>query len=284
MENLLITDQRRFSEIEKKFQEGGLKNIHILADFDKTLTKAFVDGQEIPSIISILRDGNYLTPDYAIKANQLYDRYHPFESDITISKEEKKKQMAKWWTAHFELLIECGLRKTDIENIIKTGKLKFREGFLEFADFLEKQKVPLVIISSAGLGKESIIQALKQEKKLSGNIHIISNDFEWDKNGKAICTKRPIVHASNKDETLVSDFPDIFTAIKDRKNVILLGDNLCDTDMIVGFNYDNLLKIGFLNSGIEEKREAYQAAYDILLLNDSSLEFINDFLRKIPSE
>jgi len=282
MENLLITDQGKFSEIEKKFQEGGLNNIHILADFDKTLTKAFVDGQEIPSIISILRDGNYLTSDYAIRANQLYNRYHPFESDITISKEEKKSLMAEWWAAHFELLIECGLKKIDIENIVKSGKLKFRDGFFEFADFLEEQGIPLVIISSAGLGKESIIQALKQEKKLSGNIHIISNDFEWDKDGKATFAKKPIVHALNKDVTLVSDFSDILAVVKDRKNVILLGDNLGDAGMITGFDYDNLLKIGFLNSKIEEKMEIYQAAYDVLLLNDSSLEFINEFLRRIP--
>lgn len=280
--NIVIPNQERFKEIKRKFQEGGLDKIHVLADFDRTLTRAFVDGQEIPSVISILRDGSYLTPDYAAKAHQLYDKYHHFEGDSTISKEDKKRLMAEWWARHFELLIKCGLNKADIEKAVKSGKLKFRDNFSELADFLKKHKIPLVIMSSAGLGQESISQILKQEGKLSNNVHIISNAFGWNKNGRAVSVRQPIVHGFNKDETLIKDFPDIFTAVKDRKNVILLGDNLDDVGMADGFDYDNLLKIGFLNSKIEENKGVYQNAYDVLLLNDSSFKFLNDFLLKIP--
>jgi len=281
MENIIISDEKKFKEIEERFKEDGLNKIHILADFDKTLTKAFVDGEETPSIISVLRDGSYLTQDYAHRAQELYNKYHPIENDLNIPKEKKKRLMAEWWIAHFELLIKSGLNKKDIERVIKSNKIQFREGFLEFMDFLRENNIPLVIISSAGLGRESISQKLEQEKKFYDNIYIISNSFEWDESGKAIAIKQPIVHCANKDETLVQDFPDIFRAIKDRRNVILLGDSLDDIGMIGGLDYDNLIKIGFLNNRERNREDAYRSNYDVLILDDSSLDFINSFLNLV---
>ncbi|MFH0852096.1 MAG: hypothetical protein V1845_00595 [bacterium] len=283
MENIIICDEEKLKEIEKRFQEGGLDKVHILADFDKTLIRAFVDGKEAPSVISVLRDGSYLTPDYARKAQELYDKYHPLEKDPNISGEEKKRLMAEWWNTHFELLINSGLNKKDIEKVIRSGKIKFRDGFSELADFSKDNNIPLVIMSSAGLGQESISQRLEQEGKLYSNIYIISNSFEWDKNGKAIAVKQPIIHGANKDETLVQNFPEIFKAIKDKKNVILLGDNLDDVGMVEGFDYDNLIKIGFFNGKTKEGEDIYKSVYDILVLNDSSLDFVSHFLKRIPS-
>jgi len=40
--------------------------------------------------------------------------------------------------------------------------------------------------------------------------------------------------------------------------------------MITGFNYDNLIKIGFLNPGEEANKKQYQKSFDILITNDSA--------------
>jgi len=190
--------------------------------------------------------------------------------------------MAEWWITHFELLLKSGLNKKDIERVIKSGKIKFRDGFLELMDFLRDNNVPLVIMSSAGLGQESISQRLKEERMLYSNVYIISNSFEWDENGKAVAIKQPIVHCANKDEILIQSFPEISRITKDRGNVVLLGDGLDDVEMIEGFNYDNLIKIGFFNSKKKEREDAYKNVYDVLVLNDSSLDFVNYFLKRIP--
>jgi len=278
MENIIISNEERLKETEKRFQEGGLDKVHILADFDRTLTRAFVDDKEVPSVASVLRDGNYLTPDYAHKAQEFYDKYHPLEKDPNIPREEKKRLMAEWWIMHFGLLIKSGLNRKDIEKVVKSGKIKFRDGFSELANFLKDNNIPLVIMSSAALGQESISQRLKQEGKLYSNIYIISNSFEWDENGKVVAVKQPIVHGGNKDETLVQNFPKIFRVIKDRRNIILLGDNLDDVGMVEGFDYDNLIKIGFLNENIEENLEYYKRNYDVIILNDSSMDCVNSLL------
>ena len=51
--------------------------------------------------------------------------------------------------------------------------------------------------------------------------------------------------------------------------------------MVKGFDYENLIKIGFLNENVEENLESFKANYDVLILNDSSMDYINKLLREI---
>jgi len=280
MENVVITNPEELDRIKKTISQAGAEKLHVLADFDRTLTKAFVDGESVPSMLSILRDENFLTPDYPQKAKDLFAKYHSVEIDPTVSLEDKKKSMREWWLTHFKLLIDSGLSKKDLKEAINSSKIKFREGFSDLIDFLKEKNIPLVIMSSSGLGEEAILMVLEKEGKLYHNIEVISNSFEWDHSGRAIAVKEPIIHAMNKDETAIQGFP-AFEKIKDRKNVLLLGDSLGDVGMVSGFEYENLIKVGFLNEEVDESLEEYQKNYDVIILNDSSLDFVNELLRGI---
>ena len=280
LENIVIPNLERLKGLKKSISGGGAENLHVLADFDRTLTTAFVNGKSIPSIMATLRDGNYLTPDYARKAHELHAKYYPIETDPKIPLEEKKKLMCEWWATHFDLLIKSGLNKKDLKSVVESGKVKFRDGFKEFIDFLKENNIPLVIMSASGLGGDNIAMYLEREEKLYENIHIISNSFEWDETGRVIAVKQPIIHTLNKYETMVQDFP-VFNLIKNRKNVLLLGDSLNDIGMIQGFDYDNLIKIGFLNEKVEESLDYYKRNYDVIILNDSSMSYVNELLREI---
>ena len=280
MENLIIQNPDELNRIKREISEDGAEKLHVLADFDRTLTKAFVDGKSIPSLISILRDENYLTPDYPQKAKDLYAKYHSIEINTNISLEERKKAMKEWWATHFELLIKSGLNKKDIESVVASGRIRFREGFADFADFLKEKNIPLVIMSSSGLGGDPILMCLEKEGKLSDNIYIISNSFEWDKEGKAVAVKGPIIHSMNKDETMLQSFL-VFEKIKERKNILLLGDNLGNVGMVEGFDYENLIKVGFLNEAVAESLAEYKKNYDVVILNDSSFDFNNKLLREM---
>ncbi len=278
MENIVISNQEKLEKLKKRISEAGANKLHVLSDFDRTLTPAFIDGQNIPSIIAILRDGSYLTPDYVKKTHELYNKYHPIEIDPKIPFERKKKAMQEWWGAYFDLSIKSGLNKKDLEGVVESGKIKFRSGALKFIDFLKAHNIPLVIMSSSGLGNDVISMILEKEGRLHDNVHIISNSYEWDKKGNMVGVKKPFIHSMNKDETLIRDFP-AFEVIKDRKNVLLLGDNLEDEKMIEGFDYDNLIKVGFVNENVEENLEYYKKVYDILILNDFSMDYVNELLR-----
>lgn len=280
MKNIVILNPEKLEKSKSTISEGGVDKLHVLADFDRTLTSAFIGGQSTPSIIAILRDGSYLTPDYAKKAHELYNKYHPIEIDPKIPIEKKKKAMNEWWEAHFDLLIKSGLNKKDLERIVESKKIKFRNKALELIDFLKAHNIPLVIMSSSGLGNDVISMILKKEGKLYDNVYIISNSHEWDENGNMIAARKPFIHSLNKDETSVRDFP-AFETIKHRKNVLLLGDNLDDIGMIKGFDYDNLINIGFLNENVEENLEHYKKNYDVVILNDSSMDYVNKILKEM---
>ncbi|MCX8179346.1 MAG: hypothetical protein N3E38_01235 [Candidatus Aenigmarchaeota archaeon] len=103
---VLISNEKRFEKIKLKIKKDGLSKLHVVSDFDRTLTYGKVNGRKIPSLISILRDENYLSEEYSKKAKELFEKYHPTETDTSIDVKEKKKLMQKWWEEHYKILIE----------------------------------------------------------------------------------------------------------------------------------------------------------------------------------
>ncbi|MBS3143544.1 hypothetical protein J4446_01550 [Candidatus Woesearchaeota archaeon] len=279
MKYVVISNPKRLEEIKSKISKKGGGNFHVISDFDRTLTKSFINGNKFTSIISLLREGNAISSYYEKKSHELFNKYHPIEVDLKFPLKEKKKEMHEWWTTHFELLIKSGLNKKDLERVVESNKIQFREGCLEFFDFLHSKSIPLIIFSSSGLG-DAIPMILKKNRRLYENIHIITNFFEWNKKGNAIKVKEPIIHVMNKDETSVKNYP-FFDEIKNRKNVLLLGDSLGDIGMINGFDYANLIKIGFLNEKIDEHLEIYKKNFDVIITDDNSMNYVNKLLKEI---
>lgn len=279
MKDVIINDTKKLEIIKENIRKDGLGKLQVLSDFDKTLTACFTDGKKIVSLISILRDEHYLTPDYSAKAQALYDRYHPLEISPDLNKEEKNKLMHEWWKTHYDLLIESGLTKDDLKKVVTSKKISFRQGAEEFLDFLKSHDIPLVILSAAGVGSETISLYLEKHKKLSDNIFIVSNEFIWGNDDRAIGVKEPIIHSLNKNYSTISQKP-FFPKIKERKNIILLGDGLLDANMAEGFDYDNIIKIGFLNEDAKGELTNYQEKYDIIILNDGPMDYILNSFRK----
>lgn len=278
---IIIVNKERLKKIINKISADGADKLHILADFDKTLIRAFApDGSKVQSLISILRDEGYLTPDYPDKAKALANHYLAIEKDPNVPKDKKKKAMQEWWSKHFKLLITSRLSKKDIQKAVLSQRIRFRQDVDSLLTFLHKMKIPLVIMSSSGLGIEAIQLYLENQNLLFDNIHVISNEFTWDEQGFITGVKKPIIHSLNKDETMLKDFP-FYNAIAKRKNVILLGDSLDDIDMVTGFDYENLLKFGFLNEPTPEKQSKYEKKYDVLILNDGSMEWVNKNLKQM---
>lgn len=279
-ENIIITNPEKLESTKRAILKNGAERLHVLADFDKTLTTAFIDGKSFVSFISVLRDGNYLTPDYAQKAHALYNKYHAIEIDPKVPVEEKKKLMREWWMAHFKLLVKLGLNKKDIEKAVNFGKIKQRDEFHNFIEILRLNNIPLVILSSSGMGDEAISMYLKKEGVSYSNIYIISNVFNWDSDGNATGVKEPIIHSFNKSELALRDFP-FYSKVRERKNVLLLGDSIEDAEMINGFEYDNIVRIGFLNENIKENIEQFKKVYDVVILHDGSMEYIHELLAEL---
>ena len=276
---IIIVDEKDFEKKKKRIVEGGVGKLHILSDFDRTITYGLNDGNRTPTVISQLRsDVKYLGEDYPKRANELFEIYHPIEIDSKIPLEKKKKKMDEWWMKHFNLIAEYDFTKKLIKQAVKEKPLRFRKGSLEFLSLLNEKNIPLIFMSAAP--GDMIVEYLNENKLLLPNINIISNLYEWDKNGKAIRIKQPVVTSVNKDETLIHKFP-VYEKIKDRKNVILFGDGLEDVGMVEGSDYDNLIKIAFLNENVGENLPAFKKVYDVILLGDQDMSYVNKFMKEI---
>jgi 5'-nucleotidase len=170
------------------------------------------------------------------------------------------------------------LNLDDLKNLVNEDEIQIRKYVLDFIDFLYDKKIPLVIMS-AGLG-DAVKLYLEKERRMYDNVHIISNFFEWGENGNALSVKQPIIHAMNKDEMTLEILP-IYEELKTRKNVLLLGDGLGDLEMIKGFEFDNLISIGFLNENVDANLEKFKKEFDVVLIGDGDFKFVNDFIREI---
>lgn len=280
--DVIIVDQTKFSKIKNAMRLDGVDKLHVLSDFDRTLTYAYNGSENTPSIISLIRKSNYLTPDYAPAAYALYDKYAPIEIDPHLSRTEKFAAMQAWWEKHFALLAKSGLTKSVIDKIISKHEIIFRTGTADLLKWTDKNKVPFVIMSASVT--DMIEGILKQEELLFENIHVISNKLKFDSTGNFISINLPIVHSLNKYEIILKDFP-IFQTVKSRPNVLLLGDIVDDIGMVEGFAYQNLLKIGFLSDKeySSDILEQYMTNFDIILTGDQNMDYVNKIISEIYS-
>ncbi len=275
-----MPDESALAKTIEAMRADGVGKLHVLADFDRTFTRAFVDGQKSPTVIAQLRNEKVLTPDYAPRAHALFDRYHPIEIDPAISRNEKETAMREWWTTHFQLLVECGLTREVMREVVARKTLRFRDGAMELLDAIKGAGVPLIIMS-AGPGF-MIEKYLRQEGRLTENVHVVANQLEFNAQEKFSGIREPLIHSLNKHEILLRNFP-VFAAIRNRPNVLLIGDSLDDVGMVEGFPYRHLVKVGFLNEDNHELREHYAKVYDVILTNDAPMDSVAEIFSRIST-
>jgi len=274
---IIISNPTKFKEKKQKLLLEGVKNIHFVSDFDKTLSKAFDRNKQIHTIIAQIREGKYLSNDYTKKAYELHAKYYPIELSNTLPLEEKKNKMVEWWSTHINFIANNGMNKK-IVNDIADNKIILRTGAIDFFKLLKKKKIPLLILSAA-LG--DVIERILKIKKVNYNgVHTISNFFSFDKKGNVLGYKGKIVHSLNKNEFEIKSTT-FYNKIKERKNIILLGDTIDDLKMVEGTKYDEIIKIGFLNDKIKENLKDYKKAFDVVILNDGTMNFVNNLIKQI---
>ncbi len=279
MDEIIIPNKELFERKLTSLKNSGVNNLHVIADFDRTLTKAFVKNEKVKSSYAFIREGHYLTEDYSQKAFALFDKYYPYEVSATLSLEEKKNKMQEWWEKHLKLLINSGMNFGVVEDIISKDKIEGRTGLNEFLNILNSNEIPLLIFSD-GLG-DFTVEFLRKEKLLFNNIHVIANFFNFDENGLAKGYKDDfIIHVFNKNEYVLKGHP-YSKKIKEKNNVILLGDSLGDINMADGIDHNIVLKIGFLNDKVEELQEEYYKHYDLIILNDGSLTKVIEIINNL---
>ena len=185
-----------------------------------------------------------------------------------LSEEVRANHMLDWWRTAHDLLLEQGIRRSAIWDAVaksrREGNLELRRGARGFLELLQSSGVPCLVFS-AGL-KETIRVTLEQEglsALLADNTHLIGNEMLFaadDDGGKLEAFGLDVITSSNKNYSHVQSMePDFHARSLQRRNVILMGDNLGDASMAKGMEgIENIIKIGFLHDNIEARMEQFK--------------------------
>ena len=240
--------------------------LYIIADFDYTLTTK--DSQNCWTVLSTIPN---ISKEY-IKESRQNDKYYlPIEQNNSINFKEKKSLMKQWYENHIHMLIKYHLKEKDIQKISKSKSIILRNGAAEFLKFTNKNKIPVIILSA---GISTIIEnVLKNNDCFYDNIYIISNIFKF-KDGILKSLRNNIIHSLNKNQVEIpSKIKDV---LKDKDELLLLGDNIGDTLMTLKEN-TKVLKIGFLN--YNDKLCDFKKYFDIIYSQDDSFSKIIDLIK-----
>ncbi|CAF3990551.1 unnamed protein product [Rotaria sp. Silwood2] len=267
-----IHDDKR-AYVEETIQSlinDGRKMLHVVADFDFTLTIYEKNGVILPSTFGVIESNDRVKlPDGSLlshKAEKLRLKYHPIEMDVHMDVSEKIPYMIEWWRTAQNLFIVSNLNKSSMRELVHESTMELKKGVHEFIIELLHSETPILIFS-AGLGDvielflEKEIPDFKHNHESS---HIVSNFINYDNDGKLLAFSDKVIHSFNKNEHEISD-TSYYQTILTRPNVILLGDSLGDVGMIGGMkNLKQILKIGYLNQSTPEKLVVYKNVYDIV--------------------
>ncbi|XP_020614946.1 cytosolic 5'-nucleotidase 3-like isoform X1 [Orbicella faveolata] len=275
--NVYMRDSVHVREKLKVLYEGGSEKLQVISDFDKTLTKFNINGEKGCTVYGVIESCKLFPESYREKAKELKEKYMPIEFSGDISSDEKLPHMIEWWTKGNELITELKLQQTQIPDIVKDAHIALRDGVEWFFVKLHEKKVPVLIISG-GLG-DIIKEVIDQQSTLYDNVNIVANFFKYEQ-GVMVGFKDKLLFSHNKKE-LTKDLP-YFDKVKDRTGVIVMGDLPEDAHVSASpKNSEVTLTVGFLNDKVDERVHDYMDAFDIVIVDDHSIELVDLLLMTI---
>lgn len=275
--NVYIRDSVRVREKLKILYEGGPEKLQVISDFDKTLTKFVIDGVRGCTVYGVIENSKVFPESYREKAKALKDKYMPIEFSGDISPTEKEPLMVEWWTKGNELIIELKIKQAQIPEIVKDAHIALREGVEWLFVKLHEKKVPLLIISG-GLG-DIIKEVIDQQSTLYDNITIVANFFKYEQ-GVVVGFQDKLLFSNNKKE-MTRDL-EFFNKNKERTGVIVMGDLPEDANVASSpKNSEVTLTVGFLNEKVDERLNNYMDAFDIVIVDDHSIQLVDLLLMPI---
>nr|XP_023854911.1 cytosolic 5'-nucleotidase 3 [Salvelinus alpinus] len=279
--SVLMRDPQRVEEIIKAMQKAGTSKMQVISDFDMTLTRFSYNGKRCPTSHNILDNSKLISEECKAQLKDLRNTYYPIEIDSKRTAEEKLPLMVEWWTKAHTLLVQQRIRKDLLQDVVKESDAMLREGYQLFFDHLQEHNIPLLIFS-AGVG-DVLEEVIRQAGVFHPNVKVFSNYMDFDETGVLKAFKGELIHIYNKREGALLNTGH-FQELKSRHNVLLVGDSLGDLTMADGVHsMENILKIGFLNDKVEERKTSYLNAYDIVLVKDETMEVLNALLLHLTS-
>ncbi|XP_003741904.1 cytosolic 5'-nucleotidase 3 [Galendromus occidentalis] len=274
-------------KIHKLIQDGPQK-LQVVTDYDHTLARSHYQGRPVGTSYCVFEADESVSEDYQTEAARLKKKYLPIEFDPNLSEEEKIPHMIQWYAESFDIILSSGINENQLPAMVQRADLHLRCRTPECFEFLNQQKVP-ILVYSAGLG--NIIElSLKQQNAMKGNVTIIANFLVYKPDGTPLkFASDSVLHSYNKNAShpMTRDYYSS-EKLQQRNNAILIGDSLGDASMTDGApclkpppaGHSTVLRIGFLNRNFDASLKRYLDAFDIVLVDDQTMDVPLELFRR----
>ena len=237
------------------FSRAGASGVHIVSDFDLTLTTGKERGKNMATWDVL--DG--LMPPSGVEAHRaIYESFRPYEIAGTLDEEMATKS----WSDLFDLITSYSFSQEDIEAAF-LSLVDLRPGAKELFDLCLSHEIPTVVLSA---GIKDVIEVMTNYHDLRPT-HILSNELIYDEKGKVYDWRRDkLVHIANK-HVMVGDR--ILGMRETHPNIILLGDAIDDVKMASGDERVIRIRVVEPREGETYDREqaldtSFKAGYDLV--------------------
>ncbi len=140
MENgTIVVNKDEFNKKIEAIKRDGVESLHIVADFDRTLTKGSLQNKKINTSTGVIVESNCLGNEFKETLHNLFKIYRPIENSNETSLELKYEKMNEWWSETLKAIINSGLNKNIVDEIIKKDEIIERENLREFLNILSKK-------------------------------------------------------------------------------------------------------------------------------------------------
>lgn len=274
-ENVYIKDRDYVEKTLNAIISDGANNLQVVTDFDFTITKhTLPNGQPTLSSFGLFERCPSVPESHKKKTAEMLNYYKPIEVDPTVPRETKLKLMVEWWEKTRDLCKGFAFIEQELKDLAKEYKESFRDNAKNMFKTLYDKNIPCLVFS-AGCGN-SVDAMLEAADVKYPNVKTISN-FLKITNGLVDGFVGDIIHVMNKNEAVIKD-TEYYNLVRDRENVILMGDSLGDACMADGISHKKKLKIGFLCNNVEQSLPNYKNNFDIVIVNDQTMNVPNSII------
>jgi HAD superfamily hydrolase (TIGR01544 family) len=264
LNGFICQDQKRVSRKIQSFINSGSGKIHLVLDFDQTLTV----GDEAITWGILAR---HLKGKGQKEQERLYSKYRPIEAKGKM----KPSHANAWWNKCLKIYKENKLKWSDITKDVEKN-MPARKGAKELFDVCNKKGIPSIIISA---GIRDMIELWCQKFEVSPSV-ILSTNLFFDSQGFVSgWDEKSVIHIFNKKEM---GHKEISKIRKSRPKTILVGDSIEDADIVDG--NENVLRIIVDDPRIDDISRGKAFYEDVfkkfdLLIKNKSLEAVVDIIK-----
>ncbi|OMJ90370.1 hypothetical protein SteCoe_7286 [Stentor coeruleus] len=253
------------------FRAAGIDNFQIVSDFDFTMTRSLVNGFQGKTSVTIAQNTSSSLERQQV-ISDLINYYTPIEINHQINEGVKAQYMKEWWAKSSAIIIQDKYDQKELEKVVDDSNVYLRYGIDNVMKICEDFNVPIYFVS-AGLG--NVIDYFFRSLGFRLNLKIFANYLDLDDEGKLTKLSEPAIVSVEKSKVL--------QGMKLKSHILLMGDMISDCTIVQEGNYEEIIRIGFVNNPDTANLNRYQENFDFLILNDGNMVAVEKILKLILS-